>query len=145
MSLMETWTEYRPETGLTEHNAFDDATGKLSVTKLQDVEPLVEATKAIANSGATNAGIKKGLWHYASIPLAVEYKLLMEYGLNINKKEHWPRLFDVLNREFPYLKTTHKQHRIKGGGRIYAANSAKRSASSTEATSMPGGRLLIGS
>lgn len=115
------WTDYDPFTGVTEHNIADGETGLITVRKEMDVEPLLEATKAIANSGATDIGIKKGLWHYCSIPLPVQYKLLAEYGINIHNQDHWPRMFDIINRDFPYLKTTHRHHAIKGGGQIYGA------------------------
>lgn len=142
---MDKWIEYDPETGMRETNYFDTLSGRLAVTKEQDVEPLVEAAKAIANSGATDIGIKKGLWHYASIPLSVQYKLLMEYGLNLHDRNHWPRIFDTINRDFPRLKTTRKTHRMKGGGQVFAANSAKPTSLSTPANSTARGRLLIAS
>jgi hypothetical protein len=137
---MSSWTDYDPFTGMVEHNVADELTGKVTVHKEMDVEPLLDATKAIANSGATDIGIKKGLWHYCSIPLVVQYKLLNEYGINIHNQNHWPRMYDIINRDFPYLKTTHKHHAMKGGGQIFAArNNSPKPANSTK----PGGSRII--
>lgn len=109
---MSTWTEYDPVQGLIEHNTYDDERKAFIVHKVQDVSALLDRNKELANTGATDAGIKKGLWHYASVPLVVQYELLSKYGLNIHKKEHTARIFDVINRDYPYLKTTAKNHSL---------------------------------
>jgi hypothetical protein len=116
-----TWREYDPFTGVTETNVVDEDSGKILVRKEQDVEGLLDRNKALANSGDTNIGIKKGLWHYASIPLNVQYELLTKYGINFAKKDHWPRMFDIINRDYPYLKTTSKHHAMRGGGQVFGA------------------------
>ena len=122
---MSKWTEYDPRTGIVETNQFDEVTGEWRIHKSQNVESVVEAAKAIANSRATDVGIKKGLWSYCVVPQGVEYELLWKHGVNINDRNHWPRMFDIINREYPYLKTTHKHHAMKGGGQIFAAGSSK--------------------
>ena len=117
--MSNTWVEYNPDSGMTEHNRAVELTGVVHVTKVQDVEPLLDRNKEVANTGATNEGIKKGLWHYMSIPPAVQYELLVKYGVNVHKKEHWPKLFSLVNEHYPYLKTTHKHHGMKGQGKVY--------------------------
>jgi len=107
---MSTWTEYDPVQGLIEHNAYDDETKRFVVHKMQDVSALLDRNQELRNSGATDAGIKRGLWLYASIPLVIQYELLSKYGLNIHDKNHTGRIFDVINRDYPYLKTTAKHH-----------------------------------
>lgn len=104
--------DYDPLTGVTELIEFEDGPGgqlKAHVTSVQDVRPLLDRNKAWANSGAKDAGIKSGMWHYASIPPAVELELLNK-GINIHNREHHKRMFAELNSNYPYLKTTHKRH-----------------------------------
>ena len=109
---------------MTEENiAHED--GSVTVHKMQDVEGLIDRNKELANSGATNIGIRKGFWHYASIPLAVQYEMLIKHGVNVQNKNHYPRLFALINEHYPYLKTTTKHHSLRGGGKVYAASSLK--------------------
>lgn len=124
---MGTWTEFDPFTGVTETNVCDEDTGKIMVHKSQDVEDLLDATKGIANSRATDIGIKKGFWHYCSIPLTVQYEILKKYGVNCQNRDHYPRLFSIINEHYPYLKTTHKNHSFKRAGKIYAVSNSPKS------------------
>jgi len=107
---MSTWTEYDPHQGLVERNRYDEDAKAFVVRKEQDVTALIDRNKELANTGATDLGIKKGLWHYASVPLVVQYELLTKYGLNIHNKNHTDRIFQVINKDYPYLKTTSKVH-----------------------------------
>lgn len=127
---MSKWQEYDPLHGVQETNVADAETGQLIVHKVQDVEGLLERNKALANSGATDMGIKKGLWHYASIPLTVQYELLKK-GINVHSKYDRAKLLDEINANYPQLKTTHKTHSIK------------RRSSTTKATTTPVGPSLI--
>ena len=125
---MSKWVEYDPWTGTTETNVADDDEGTITVHKEQDVTELLDRNADLRNTGAADNGIKKGLWLYASIPLAVQYEMLTKHGINIHNKDHWPRMFELINTDYPYLKTTNKTHALKGQGKIYAApkNSPKK-------------------
>lgn len=81
-------------------------------------------------TGATDIGIKKGLWHYATIPLVVQYELLKK-GINVHSKSDRGRVLDEINANYPHLKTTRKTH------------SLKRNKPSTEATTTPRGPFVI--
>ena len=63
-------------------------------------------------NGLTDSGIKRDIWLYASIPPVAIYKLLYEYGINIFNRNDVKRAVEVINRDFPYLKTTNKTHTI---------------------------------
>jgi hypothetical protein len=139
-SMTDRWIEYDPNTGIKETNIVQDD-GTLIVRKEADVQELVDATKAIANSGATDIGIKKGLWHYCSIPLAVQYEMLVKHGVNIQDRNHWPKVFDLVNQHYPYLKTTHKSHAFKGQGKVYRTASLGHRSSTSPATSTEPGSL----
>ena len=125
---MSKWVEYDPWTGTTETNVADDDDGTITVHKEQDVTELLDRNADLRDTGAADNGIKKGLWLYASIPLAVQYEMLTKHGINIHNKDHWPRMFELINTDYPYLKTTNKTHALKGQGKIYAApkNSPKK-------------------
>lgn len=115
---MSKWIEYDPDTGVTETNVADDD-GNVIVHKSQDVSGLLDHTAEARNTRATDQGIKNGLWHYCSIPLAVQYEMLTKHGVNIHKREHWPRMFDLVNKHYPYLKTTDKVHAYRNTGQIF--------------------------
>jgi hypothetical protein len=132
------WTEYDPFTGMVEHNVADEETGLVTVRKEQDVSGLLDRNKEIANWGETDGGIKSGMWLYCSIPLAVQYELLTKHGVNCQKKADWPRMFDLINRDYPYLKTTRKKHAMRGGAQVFAMPKD----SPKPATSTQPGKLL---
>lgn len=79
----------------------------------QDVEPTLDYAKALRNDSLTDSGIKRDMWHYASIPPVVIMKLRFEYGVDVFNRNHYPKLFQLLNTEFKYLKTTELQHTVK--------------------------------
>lgn len=79
------------------------------VEHVQDVQPLIDRNSEYANLGATDAGIKRGLWHYASIPLTVVVEMRNK-GINVYNPDHRRRVFQEINTHYPYLKTTHKTH-----------------------------------
>lgn len=106
------WTEYNPHTGVHELNEWDEDTKRVVVTKSEDVEDLLDSHAELRNTRATDKGIKNGLWLYASIPMTVQYELLKR-GINIFRAEDRKKMFDVINSEYPHLKTTQKTHSYK--------------------------------
>ena len=117
------------QNGLHETGDYED--GKLVITKSEDVEPLLERNKELRATKATDIGIKKGLWHYASIPATVEYELLKR-GINISRAEDRKKMFDVIESEYPYLKTTDKKHSY-----------TRRLTSKAETSKSPGPLLIV--
>jgi hypothetical protein len=91
----------------------DSYEGKLQVHYRQDVEPILELNKTERINGLNDAGIKRDMWLYARIPPVIILKLKYEYGIDIFDKNHMKRAVDIINREFPYLKTTEKHHSLK--------------------------------
>ena len=119
------WVEYNPQTGVKETNVHVESEDTLIVRKEEDVTDFLDGTAAIRNSGATDIGIKKGFWHYCSIPLTVQYEMLTKHGVNVHNRNHWPKVFDLVNREYPFCKTTDKLHQFKGQGQVFGAQSLK--------------------
>lgn len=106
--------DHDSETGVTEWFHYDPLTGDVHIETVQDVEPILDVNKALANDEEfTKQGIKDEMWKYARIPNWVQVKWLNEYG-----PKNWPMhphnaklLFRLLNSpEWRYLKTTNKIH-----------------------------------
>lgn len=91
----------------------DDYDGRLQVHYQQDVEPILEYTKRLRNDGLTDYGIKQDLWHYAQIPPVIILEMRFKHGVDVFNKDHLKRVFELINREYPYLKTTEKNHWVK--------------------------------
>ncbi len=99
--------DYDPLTGVTHYTEQVNETTILHME--QDLTPLIERNKKIANSGQRDIGIKEGWWHYCDIPPVVELKL-KQMGINIHDPNDGKKMFEVINRDFPALKVTHKHH-----------------------------------
>ena len=100
--------------GITEIFHWDEATKTARIETLQDVEPILDQNKALANDDDfTKKGIKNEFWKYANIPVVVQLKWLQKYGPENDpmKKGNEKLLFRLLNDpEWRYLKTTNKIH-----------------------------------
>ena len=112
---MAAFLDYDPLRGMAE---YEDRTqeGALQIHYRQDVEGALDLARAERNDGLTDSGIKNDLWLYARIPPVVILKLKYEYGVDIFKRDHLKRAFDIINQDFPYLKCTEKHHDLKGKG-----------------------------
>lgn len=78
----------------------------------QDVEPVLEYTKRLRNDSMTDYGIKNDLWHYAQIPAVVILEMRFKHGVDVFNKDHLQKVFQLINTEYPHLKTTNKTHRM---------------------------------
>jgi hypothetical protein len=77
--------------------------------RTQDVQPLIDRNQAMAREGVMDKGIKEGWWHYCDIPPVVELELRKK-GIDIHNPEDGKRMFEEINKNYPYLKRTHKSH-----------------------------------
>ena len=102
--------DYNPITG--EKVWFsDNQDGSFNMTHEQDVEPILEANKRLLHHGNRKKGIKKGFWHYASIPNILITKWSKEVGGDILSSKFTKELFKRINsRDYAHLKTTEGQH-----------------------------------
>lgn len=108
------------ERGIQTWHTYDHHTKETTIEVVQDAAPFLEANKAQRNHGVGGAmrltdedrrQIKKGRWHYARIPIGVQYKWLKEYGVDIMNPDHERAMFRLLNSpEWSYLKTTTGHH-----------------------------------
>lgn len=76
----------------------------------QDVEPLLDYTKMLRNENATDSGIKRDMWHYAQIPPVIVMEMRYKHGVDIFNKNDTKKIFELINREYPKLKVTNKNH-----------------------------------
>lgn len=102
--------DYDPFTGLEEY--IEEVDGKIHLTFEQDVSPILDYTKALANEGHTEGNFRGEGWLYAVIPAVVQMDL-MRKGINITDQNHTKRVVDEINQNYPLLKTTHRHHAIK--------------------------------
>lgn len=103
---------YDPVLGLRYDFEMDENTGIVTMNASQDVNPLLDRQNDIRNSGRSDAGIKNGMWHYASIPPVVQIEMRKK-GIDIysSDKAMINRMLQEIDRNYPYLKTTNKTHR----------------------------------
>ncbi len=103
--------EHDPLTGITtwfEYTAED----KMLITETQDVSAILEHNQTLRNNeDYSKRGIKDDMWHYARVPLTVMMDIKTRFGVDLMaKKVDWKSAFKIINREYPYLKTTTKTH-----------------------------------
>ena len=76
---------YDPRTGFTDEYWYDDATKKLTIRRLQDVEDTLAENQRIFNTHAgkkPSYGDSDGLHHVAHIPFAIIEKWMREEGFD---------------------------------------------------------------
>lgn len=104
---MAEFLDYDPLTGVSHYFAHDEMTGLSSITTVQDVQPILDRNKQMANEGATDGGIKKGWWLYASIPPVVQLKMRAK-GIRLDDPGMTKRIIQEINEHYPALKCTQK-------------------------------------
>lgn len=110
---MAEFLDYDPLTGLRYDWEWDAEKGEATIRTSQDVTPLLEYNRALANDSLRDGGIKKGWWQYCSIPPIVEIQLRAK-GINIHDKNCTKRLLEEINTNYPHLKVTQKNE----GGKV---------------------------
>lgn len=101
--------DFNPITGIV-HYIEEDGEAIVVRTE-QDVEPVVESAKRLANAGARDSGIKANWWHVADIPPAIWLEIKQKYHCDIftGDDNEFDRFLKIVERDYPYLKTTHKR------------------------------------
>ena len=96
--------DYTPETGVAEY--FEDTPDGFRIHYVQDAEPIIESNKAKQSMGRDYYARDNEMWRVASIPIGVQYKWMVEHGIDVMNKDHWPGVKRLLNsNEWRYLKT----------------------------------------
>jgi hypothetical protein len=103
--------DYDPLTGLEER--YEEQDGKAILHTYQDVEPMMDAAKRIANSGTSDEAWKKqGGCIYAVIPPIIMGHMLKR-GINVMDQNDIGRVVKEMNTTYANFKTTHKHHEVK--------------------------------
>lgn len=77
--------------------------GEFAIHYTQDVEPLLDHNKACQTESIDR---KSEFRHYASVPIAIQYKWIQQYGVDPLAPEHQDLLTRLLNSsEYRYLRT----------------------------------------
>jgi hypothetical protein len=107
------FVDYDPLRGV-ETWADGDESNRLQVHYRQDVEPLLDVTRAERNEGASDRRWRKtGMALYARIPPVTILEFKNKYGLDVFNKNHMPRIMTLINTEYPYLKCTEMTHTVR--------------------------------
>ncbi len=97
-------------TGIETWHEYDEASKKTYITQVQDVEPILERNRALANNDAyKRLGIKSDWYHFATVPLTVVVEFKSKYGLDIFNEDDMPKIERLLqSSDYAYLRTVHK-------------------------------------
>ncbi len=102
--------DYDPLSGVTEYVEFHGDT--FSITSEQDVEPILDFCKELANTRVGDGNFRGEGWLYAAIPPVVQAQLFKK-GVNILDPNDNKRLLEEINRNYSFFKTTHRHHALK--------------------------------
>lgn len=105
-----------PLTGLVTYHQYDEDTDETVLSYEADAEPVLERNKILQNDPEHwKKGVKNDFVFYASIPVGVQMKWLVEKGVDVWKHEHGRSVSKLLeDPEYRHLKCTTKTHIIKG-------------------------------
>lgn len=93
--------------------ADGDEANRLQVHYRQDVEPVIDLNRIERQDGLSDRNWRRtGLALYARIPPVTILELKHKYGVDIFNRNHLKRAMELIDREYPYLKTTDMVHRI---------------------------------
>jgi hypothetical protein len=105
---VQTWHTYDPHTQETTIEVVQDAAPFLEINR---AERNLEAGGAMGLTGKDRKEIQRGWWHYARIPIGVQYVWLRDYGVDVYREEHQKKVLKLLNSpDWKYLKTTDGTH-----------------------------------
>ena len=97
-------------TGIIQYYDYDPVKDEHLIQSVQDFEPLIEKLKQARNNPDTwTKGVSESWVHYASIPPVIEMKLKQK-GIDIYNKDQTKELLKEINTNYPWLKTTTKNH-----------------------------------
>jgi hypothetical protein len=106
--------DFNPLTGEKVLFEYEQSTDKMVITHQQDVSPALEYSQTRAkDDGYTKKGIKNDMWHYARVPNAVIMEMKSKHGVDFFDQNHQKRVFELINKEYPYCKTTHGTHNLR--------------------------------
>ncbi len=123
---MSKFVDFDPMRGLEtrlSYHAHGDS-GEQQIHYSQDVEPLMDLTRIERTDGLADKQGKKHKWGeeiflYARIPPVIIMEMKNKWGVDIFKRDHLKRAFEIINQHYPALKTTEKTHNLGKQAQIY--------------------------
>ncbi len=107
---MSKFLDYNVHRGTWYEYDYDPQDDKAIVSIKQDIEPVLDYTKELRNSGIND---KVGEFsHYAVIPAHVEVALRQK-GINIYNQNQTKDVVREIESNYPYLKVTNLKHDIR--------------------------------
>lgn len=103
--------DFDPFTGLEEYLEIGND-GMVHIHTYQDVEPVLDYCKALANEGLPDENFRKEGWLYAIIPAIVQLDMLKK-GIDLKNPNDLPKVVDEINQNYPLLKTTYRHHALR--------------------------------
>ena len=106
------YLDFDPLTGVLE-TYEETPDGQIHIHSFQDVEPIIDAAKRIANSGTSDeAWTKHEAALYAVIPPIVQAQMLKK-GINFLDPNDIGKVVREVNQNYSWLKTTYKHHEVR--------------------------------
>jgi hypothetical protein len=111
--------QYNPHNGITEFFDYDESTGNVMITSIAPgadaLDAFLDMTHETRAVGKTDKGLMdngREFHCYASLPAIVQLQLRQK-GIDIYSKDPtmMRRMFDEINTNYPWCKTTYKSHR----------------------------------
>lgn len=91
--------------GIQHISQVDNDDGGLVITRLQDVEPVLEYNKFLRGlGGAHYRGEDNTMWHYARVPLIFLEKWVREYGPRVVFDDDDDTIIKLIERDYPAFK-----------------------------------------
>ena len=102
---------YDPLTQIRDQWDYDEMSGTAYIRREQDVSKLLDYTAEVRNTGAADAKLKDDNYMccYAMVPIVIQADMLKTHGVNFFKADT-KTLCNLIDRHYPYLKTTGKVH-----------------------------------
>ncbi len=92
--------------GIRTDTAWDEAAQQMTLLRTQDVEPVLDYTKAFSNeAGLNRKDMAEGWWCYAKLPAIVILQMRAK-GIDVFNRDHQMRMFQEINAHYPWLKMT---------------------------------------
>ncbi len=91
--------------GVLTRSQYDNATGEMVITRMQNVQPILDYAHQLRSLGASHYKGETGdLWHYARVPTIFLEKWIKEYGADRIFKEDDSLIIQLIERDFPKFK-----------------------------------------
>jgi hypothetical protein len=120
---MSKFVDFDPLRGI--ETLMSHSVDELAIHYRQDVEPVLDLAAIERSTGVSDKMAKKAKWGeeihlYARIPPVIILELKHKHGVDIFKKDHLKRAFELINTEYPAFKTTEKHHSMgKDGAQVF--------------------------